>query len=38
MSARVLVVDDVIGNIKLMEARLAAEYFDIVTATSARGA
>jgi len=32
MSARVLVVDDVIGNVKLMEARLTAEYFDVVTA------
>jgi two-component system, cell cycle response regulator len=34
MSARVLVVDDVIGNVKLMEARLTAEYFDVVTAMS----
>src|ERR1043166_8459091 len=34
MSARVLVVDDVPSNAKLLEARLTAEYFDIVTATS----
>jgi two-component system, cell cycle response regulator len=34
MSARVLVVDDVLANIKLMEARLTAEYFDVVTAMS----
>src|SRR6266702_8110557 len=34
MSARVLVVDDVPANAKLMEARLTAEYFDVVTATS----
>jgi two-component system, cell cycle response regulator len=34
MSARVLVVDDVPANIKLMEARLTAEYFDVVTAMS----
>src|SRR5215813_4346700 len=34
MSARVLVVDDVIGNVKLMEARLTAEYFDVATAMS----
>jgi len=34
MSARILVVDDVIGNLKLMEARLSAEYFDVVTAMS----
>src|SRR6202023_572044 len=34
MSARVLVVDDVPANAKLLEARLTAEYFDVVTATS----
>src|ERR1700754_3180170 len=34
MSARVLVVDDVAANIKLLEARLSAEYFDVVTASS----
>jgi two-component system, cell cycle response regulator len=34
MTARVLVVDDLIPNIKLLEARLTAEYFDVVTATS----
>jgi two-component system cell cycle response regulator len=32
MSARVLVVDDIPANVKLLEARLAAEYFDVVTA------
>ena len=32
MSARVLVVDDVPANAKLLEARLSAEYFDVVTA------
>jgi two-component system cell cycle response regulator len=32
MSARVLVVDDVAANVKLLEARLSAEYFDVVTA------
>ena len=32
MTARVLVVDDVVANIKLLEARLAAEYFEVVTA------
>ncbi len=31
MTARVLVVDDVPANVKLMEARLSAEYFDVVT-------
>jgi two-component system, cell cycle response regulator len=34
MTARVLVVDDVIPNLKLLEARLTAEYFDVVTATN----
>jgi two-component system cell cycle response regulator len=33
MSARVLIVDDVPANVKLLEARLSAEYFDVVTAT-----
>src|SRR4029078_1246517 len=32
MSARVLVVDDIPANVKLLEARLSAEYFDVVTA------
>jgi two-component system cell cycle response regulator len=34
MTARVLVVDDVVANVKLLEARLTAEYFDVVTAMS----
>ncbi len=34
MSARVLVVDDVPANVKLLEARLSAEYFDVATAFS----
>jgi two-component system cell cycle response regulator len=34
MTARVLVVDDVPANVKLLEARLLAEYFDVVTAMS----
>ncbi|MGE3869350.1 MAG: response regulator, partial [Pseudorhodoplanes sp.] len=33
MTARVLVVDDVPANVKLLEARLSAEYFDVTTAT-----
>ncbi len=32
MTARVLVVDDVPANVKLLEAKLTAEYFDVVTA------
>jgi two-component system cell cycle response regulator len=34
MTARVLVVDDIPANVKLLEARLAAEYFDVLTAGS----
>lgn len=34
MTARVLIVDDLLPNIKLLEARLSAEYFDVVTATN----
>ncbi len=34
MTARVLIVDDLIPNLKLLEARLSAEYFDVITATS----
>ncbi len=34
MTARILVVDDVPANAKLLEARLSAEYFDVVTALS----
>jgi two-component system cell cycle response regulator len=34
MSARVLVVDDVDVNVKLLEAKLAAEYFDVITASN----
>jgi two-component system, cell cycle response regulator len=38
MTARVLVVDDVPANVKLLEARLSAEYFDVVTAMSGKEA
>ena len=34
MTARVLVVDDVLANVKLLEARLTAEYFDVLTASN----
>jgi two-component system, cell cycle response regulator len=34
MSARVLVVDDVLPNVRLLEARLTAEYFDVIAAHS----
>jgi two-component system, cell cycle response regulator len=32
MTARILVIDDIPANVKLLEARLLAEYFDVVTA------
>ncbi|NYT34944.1 PleD family two-component system response regulator [Rhizobium sp. WYCCWR 11128] len=32
MTARILVVDDIPANVKLLEARLLAEYFDVMTA------
>jgi two-component system, cell cycle response regulator len=32
MTARVLVVDDILANVRLLEAKLTAEYFDVVTA------
>ena len=32
MTARVLVVDDILPNVKLLEAKLKAEYYDVVTA------
>src|SRR5260370_168754 len=34
MSARIVVVDDVPANVKLLEARLSAEYFDVLTASN----
>lgn len=32
MSARILVVDDIEANVKLLEAKLAAEYYEVLTA------
>ncbi|MBL8558180.1 MAG: PleD family two-component system response regulator [Hyphomonadaceae bacterium] len=33
MSARILVVDDVPANLRLLEAKLGAEYYDVITAS-----
>lgn len=33
MTARILVVDDVDANVRLLEAKLTAEYYDVLTAT-----
>ncbi len=30
MTARVLVVDDILANVRLLEAKLTAEYFEVV--------
>jgi two-component system cell cycle response regulator len=38
MTARVLVVDDILANVKLLEARLSAEYFEVLTAHSGQEA
>lgn len=38
MTARVLVVDDILANIKLLQARLEAEYFEVLTATNGQDA
>lgn len=34
MSARILVVDDILPNVKLLEAKLSREYYEVLTATS----
>ena len=34
MTARVLVVDDILSNVKLLEAKLTTEYFEVVSAYS----
>ncbi|HZY67406.1 MAG TPA: PleD family two-component system response regulator [Devosia sp.] len=38
MTARVLIVDDIPTNVRLLEARLTAEYFEVTTASSGRRA
>jgi two-component system cell cycle response regulator len=38
MTARVLVIDDIFANVKLLQARLSAEYFDVLTAYSGQEA
>jgi two-component system cell cycle response regulator len=38
LTARVLIVDDIPTNVRLLEARLSAEYFDVVTASSGQQA
>jgi two-component system cell cycle response regulator len=38
VTARILIVDDIPANVRLLEARLTAEYFDVRTAMSGREA
>jgi two-component system, cell cycle response regulator len=38
MTARILIVDDIAPNVRLLETKLAAEYFDVVTASSGKEA
>jgi two-component system, cell cycle response regulator len=38
MSARILVVDDIQSNLKLLQVRLSAEYFEVVLASSGQEA
>ena len=38
MTARVLVVDDVLPNVKLLDAKLTSEYFDVLRAYSGQEA
>jgi two-component system cell cycle response regulator len=38
MTARVLVVDDILANVKLLEARLSSEYFEVLPAYSGQEA
>jgi len=38
MSARILVVDDILPNVKLLEAKLTSEYYEVITATNGEDA
>ena len=38
MSARILVIDDIEANVRLLEAKLTAEYFDVITASDGEAA
>lgn len=38
MSARILVVDDIAANVRLLEAKLHSEYYEVITATSGKRA
>jgi len=38
MSARILVVDDILPNVKLLEAKLMSQYYEVVTASNGQEA
>ena len=38
MPARILVVDDILPNVKLLEAKLTSEYYDVITALNGEDA
>jgi two-component system cell cycle response regulator len=38
MTARILIVDDIAPNVRLLETKLAAEYFDVLTASNGKEA
>src|SRR6185312_8388546 len=38
MTARILVVDDIEANVRLLEAKLQAEYYDVLTASDGESA
>jgi len=38
MSARILIVDDLVPNIRLLEVKLTAEYYDVLTASNGEDA
>lgn len=38
MTARILVVDDILPNVRLLEAKLSSEYFDVITAMGGKEA
>jgi len=38
MSARILIVDDMLANLRLMEAKLSAEYYEVATASNGEDA
>ncbi|WP_085900657.1 PleD family two-component system response regulator [Kiloniella majae] len=38
MAARILVVDDIPANVRLLEAKLMAEYFEVITASDGQSA